>query len=94
MSLFDTPAIPVGSTILVTGVNGYTASHLAEQLLEYGYNVRGTVRDVEKHTWLAERFDEKFPKGAFNLVEVKDIAKNGAFDSVMKGKKPRCRRNR
>jgi nucleoside-diphosphate-sugar epimerase len=30
--------------VLVTGANGYTASHIILALLEAGYRVRGTVR--------------------------------------------------
>ena len=34
--------------VLITGVSGFIASHIVEQLLESGYQVRGTVRDPEK----------------------------------------------
>ena len=40
--------ISKGSTILLTGANGYIASHIADQLLERGYVVRGTARDETK----------------------------------------------
>jgi len=33
-------------TVLLTGASGYIAKHIALQLLESGYNVRGTVRDL------------------------------------------------
>ena len=35
-------------TILVTGINGYIAKHVARGLLERGYQVRGTVRALAK----------------------------------------------
>ena len=46
---FDNPAIPSGSTVLVTGVNGFLASHIADQFLRLGYSVIGTVRDAAKN---------------------------------------------
>ncbi|OQE17696.1 hypothetical protein PENFLA_c023G04025 [Penicillium flavigenum] len=38
--------IASGSLILVTGANGYIASHVVDQLLQLGYNVGGTASDV------------------------------------------------
>jgi nucleoside-diphosphate-sugar epimerase len=32
--------------VLVTGASGYIASHIVKQLLEKGYRVRGTVRNL------------------------------------------------
>jgi dihydroflavonol-4-reductase len=34
-------------TVLVTGANGYVGSHCVKILLEQGYNVRGSVRNVK-----------------------------------------------
>lgn len=81
------PAIPKESLVLVTGVNGYIASHIAEQLLEHGYRVRGTVRDAYKADYMHALFDEKYggEDAAFEVQIVKDMATDGAFDEVMKG---------
>ena len=35
-------------TVLVTGISGFIASHIARKLLDQGYAVRGTVRDKAK----------------------------------------------
>ena len=35
-------------TVLLTGATGYIAKHVALQLLEAGYHVRGSVRDVSR----------------------------------------------
>lgn len=78
-------AIPKNSLVLVTGVNGYIASHIAEQLLEHGYRVRGTVRDAYKADYMHALFDEKYGEDAFEVQIVKDMATDGAFDEVMKG---------
>lgn len=78
------PAIPSGSLILVTGVNGLIASHIAEQCLNAGYRVRGTTRDAKKNAWIKDV--ESFSKsGAFELVEVEDMTTDGAFDEAVKG---------
>lgn len=82
---FQTPAIPKGSTILVTGVNGLIGSHVADQLIKYGYKVRGTVREPSKHKWLQELFEKSYGPGNLELVSVKDMAAEGAFDEAVKG---------
>lgn len=43
------PAFVPGSTVVVIGANGYMAVEVCDKLLQAGYNVRGTVRDVKKH---------------------------------------------
>ncbi|KAL8951035.1 MAG: hypothetical protein Q9183_007487, partial [Haloplaca sp. 2 TL-2023] len=79
------PAMPPGSLVLVTGVNGYIGSHIAEQLLSHGYRVRGTVRDAYKADYMHAVFDEKHGH-AFEVQLVKDMAEEGAFDGVMRGR--------
>lgn len=81
------PAIPYGSTVVVTGCSGFIGSHVADQVLAAGYNVRGTSRDSRKNNWLKEYFDNKYGEGRFELVAVPDLAKEDAFDDVVKGKK-------
>ena len=34
--------------VLITGLSGFIASHVAAKLLDKGYHVRGTVRNLEK----------------------------------------------
>lgn len=80
-----TQALPKGSLVLVTGVNGYIASHIAKNLLDNSYRVRGTVRDAYKADYMRALFDEKYSKEAFEVEIVKDMAADGAFDEVMKG---------
>ena len=79
------PVIAPGSMILVTGANGYVASHVADQFLEAGYKVRGTVRDAKKSSWLQELFDQKYGPGKFETVVVEDMKVPGAFDEATKG---------
>ncbi|OLN96042.1 Aldehyde reductase 2-like protein 1 [Colletotrichum chlorophyti] len=68
-----TDTVPKGSTILVTGVNGFIGSHVADQLLERGYKVRGAVRDINKNKWLSDLFEKKYGKERFEFVAVPDM---------------------
>ncbi len=86
MTPLDNAVIPKGSLVLVTGANGLMGSHVAKQFLEYGYKVRGTVRDTTKFKWLVELFQKEYGKDSFELVHVDDLAAKGAFDKTVKGK--------
>ncbi|KAJ3820713.1 hypothetical protein F5880DRAFT_1615323 [Lentinula raphanica] len=73
--------VPPGSTVLVTGANGYIAAWIVRTLLEEGYRVRGTVRTRDKGRALQKIF-EKF-ETKFEFVVVPDITKDGAFDEAV-----------
>ncbi|PLB49885.1 NAD(P)-binding protein [Aspergillus steynii IBT 23096] len=76
--------IPFDSEVAVIGANGYIGVETCEKLLQAGYRVRGTVRDVEQQLWMRELFEKKWP-GKFNLVCVKDFEVEDAFDMAFKG---------
>ncbi|KAL3426764.1 aldehyde reductase protein [Phlyctema vagabunda] len=78
-------AIPLGSTVLVTGINGFVGSHVVDQLLLAGYKVRGTVRDPQKAAGLVKLWNEKYGEGKLELITVKDMAFPGAFDKAVAG---------
>lgn len=86
MSPIDQPAIPKGSTVLITGSNGFIGSNIADQFLKLGYKVRGTTRNPAKNTWVTKLFDAKYGPGNFDFVTVEEMAVDGAFDEAMKGK--------
>lgn len=44
-----------GHDVLITGINGFIASHLAEHLLQRDVSVRGTARRPAAAGWLAEQ---------------------------------------
>ncbi|KAH8900824.1 NAD(P)-binding protein [Thozetella sp. PMI_491] len=75
--------IKPGSWILVTGANGYIASHIVDILLELGFNVRGTVRDHKP--WLDKLFQDKYGKDKFESVLVPVMESSSAFDAAMEG---------
>jgi nucleoside-diphosphate-sugar epimerase len=85
MTKIEDPALPAGSLVLVTGVNGFIGSHVVNELLLNGYRVRGTVRDVSKASWVQPLYDSLHGDGKFELVEVKDLTAEGAYDEVLNG---------
>lgn len=74
------PTVQPGGLVLVTGANGYIASVTIKTLLDRGYQVRGTVRSVEKHGWMRDYFGP-----SFSLVEIPELSKPGCFDEAVKG---------
>ncbi|CAI6337888.1 unnamed protein product [Periconia digitata] len=81
----DNLAIPQGARVLVSGANGFIASHVVKQLLRNGYKVRGTVRNLKSSSWLIALFESQYGKGFVELVEVPDMAAKGAFDEAVRG---------
>ncbi len=75
--------IAPGEWILVTGANGYIASHIIDVLLDQGYNVRGTVRGTRP--WLNKYFENKYGTGRFETQDVPSIEKEAAFNESVKG---------
>ncbi|CAO2647881.1 Nn.00g088030.m01.CDS01 [Neocucurbitaria sp. VM-36] len=78
-----TVIVKPGATVFVTGVNGLIGSHIADQLLKKGYNVRGAVRGVEKNKWLAEYFNGRYEAVKFDMVDVPDMTSEGCYDNVL-----------
>lgn len=76
-----TPPAPV----LVTGGSGFVASHLVHQLLERGYPVRASVRDLSRADKVEPlRRLAKHAPGTLELFEA-DLLRPGAFDDAMAG---------
>ncbi|KAI3574561.1 hypothetical protein IWW34DRAFT_854714 [Fusarium oxysporum f. sp. albedinis] len=81
------PAILFGSTVVVIGTNGYMGIEACEKLLQAGFFVRGTVRDVEENRQcMYNLIDIKWPN-MFELVHMSDFEAEGAFDEAFKGAK-------
>ncbi|KAF6816903.1 NAD dependent epimerase/dehydratase [Colletotrichum plurivorum] len=85
MAPIENPAIPEGSVVVVTGANGYIASQIADQFIQAGYIVRGTVRNPKKSAWLVPHFEKVYGKGKFELHVVPDMQADGAYDEAIKG---------
>lgn len=86
MAPLENPAVPKGSVVLVTGANGLLGSHIAKQFLEYGFKVRGTVRNIEKNSWISTVFDKEYGQGNFELVELLDMTSEDALRKIAEGK--------
>ncbi|GKT50488.1 aldehyde reductase 2 [Colletotrichum spaethianum] len=85
MALIENPALPMGSIVVVTGANGYIASHIADQFIKKGYVVRGTVRNPTKSAWLVPHFEKAYGRGKFELHIVPDMQADDAYDEAIKG---------
>lgn len=72
-------------TVTVTGATGFIATELVKQLLEKGYDVRGTVRSLKNEENVAhlKALDAALP-GNLTLHEA-DLLQEGSFDNVVKG---------
>ncbi|KAH8693804.1 hypothetical protein BGW36DRAFT_383771 [Talaromyces proteolyticus] len=75
--------ISQGSRILVTGANGYIASHVCDILLGLGYDVRGTVRSEKP--WLDSYFEHKYGKGRFEAVVVPSLDSEDTWKAIVQG---------
>ncbi|KAI3445055.1 hypothetical protein Pfo_001720 [Paulownia fortunei] len=74
----------MGKLVCVTGASGYIASWLVKLLLERGYTVKGTVRNLSDprkvaHLMALEGAEERLHLYEANLLE------EGSFDSVVDG---------
>ncbi|KAM0425863.1 hypothetical protein ACHAPT_008801 [Fusarium lateritium] len=75
--------VPPQGLVLVTGVNGFIGSHIANHLLSLGYRVRGTVRSADKAAWITEVMDERNSSGHFEVVLVPDVTAAGAWSKAV-----------
>ncbi|KAF3766421.1 NAD(P)-binding protein [Cryphonectria parasitica EP155] len=69
--------------VLLTGGSGFIAAHVLETLLQRGHSVVTTVRSQDK----AKKIHDAHPsigKDKLETLIVPDIAKEGAFDEVVK----------
>jgi nucleoside-diphosphate-sugar epimerase len=64
-------------------VNGYVASHIADQLLAHGYAVRGTARDETKLHLALTALRTRHPHSVVEGVVVPDMAAEHAFDAAV-----------
>ena len=88
LAMSDLPiAIPKGSKILITGIAGFLAGHIAKQLLDRGFKVRGTVRDTSAAKWVTdEMFAEATQRGDLELAALDfTTASDSDYEAAVKG---------
>ena len=70
--------------VLVTGATGFVAAEIVRQLLEAGYSVRGTTRNVTQAVQDGHLTDLPGAAERLELVEA-DLVEPGAFDEAVVG---------
>ena len=63
--------------VLVTGASGYIASHCIKVLLEKGFNVKGSVRDLKKVDIYKNYFDDLLNKENLEFCELNLLSDRG-----------------
>ena len=75
----------MSDTILVTGLSGFIASHVAAKLLDKGYNVRGTVRNLNKGGRIVDALKAAgHNTGNLELVEA-DLKSDAGWKEAVQG---------
>jgi dihydroflavonol-4-reductase len=73
------------NTVLITGVSGFLGSHTAIQLLERGYKVVGTLRNMSR----APEIKQVISKHTSNIDQLSfaraDLMDEQVWDGLMKG---------
>jgi nucleoside-diphosphate-sugar epimerase len=70
--------------ILITGITGYIGSHIALQLLELGYQVRGSVRSLTKAEALKTTLSKLVDTSRLSFVEA-DLLNPESWRAAMDG---------
>ena len=84
-------SVEPGSLVLITGINGHIASAIAMRLLQKGYKVRGTVRELKRAQFIQKEFSKY--AGNLHIVEVPVITAPNAFTEALKGTSLLCQRH-
>jgi dihydroflavonol-4-reductase len=81
------PQVP--QTVLLTGASGYIAKHIALQLLEAGYHVRGTVRSLSRAAEVTEavrpHLSDPEPLAERLSFVALDLMSDDGWDAAMTG---------
>ncbi|WP_378940902.1 SDR family oxidoreductase [Mesorhizobium sp. ANAO-SY3R2] len=74
------------TTILVTGIGGFLAGHIAQQLLEQGHAVRGTVRRIDTAPQIAARLCRQLSGDKSRLEFAKaDLCQDDGWAQAVEG---------
>ena len=71
--------------VLLTGISGYIGNHCAVELLNNGYSVRGSVRNLSKKEAVIEAINKQIdPKDNLEFCEL-DLLEDKGWDKAMEG---------
>ncbi|KAI9170544.1 putative uncharacterized oxidoreductase [Paramyrothecium foliicola] len=73
---------PSEETILVTGANGYVTLHIINQLLQAGYNVRGTVRSQKASDQVRATFP-RYWGAQLQIAFVTDLTCPESYNNIL-----------
>ncbi|XP_062115472.1 phenylacetaldehyde reductase-like [Humulus lupulus] len=73
-----------GKVVCVSGASGYIASWLVKLLLQYGYNVKGSVRDLNYSNKIEHLVALDGAKERLHLFK-ENLMEKGSFDSAING---------
>ncbi len=74
----------MAKTVLVTGISGFIAKHVALEFLKTGYKVGGTVRSKAKGKKVAETLKKHFDKAEVEIFEA-DLSSDAGWKEAVKG---------
>lgn len=74
----------MAKTVLVTGISGFIAKHVALEFLKAGYQVRGTVRSRAKAAKVTETLAKHADVEKLEIVEA-DLNGDAGWDEAMQG---------
>jgi dihydroflavonol-4-reductase len=75
---------PAGTLVVVTGASGFIALHCVRELLERGYRVRGTVRDLASEPLLRKALAPLDPGERLSFVGA-DLLRDTGWGEAMRG---------
>src|SRR5664279_781628 len=76
---------PSSTTVLVSGATGYIATHCILQLLEQGYKVRGTIRNLSREEQLRKALAEHVDADKRLEFVVADLLKDDGWEAALRG---------
>src|ERR1051326_1506143 len=79
------PSSPSSTTVLVTGAGGFIAMHCMLQLLEQGYHVRGTLRNMSREAGLRKTLAEHVDAGQRLEFVTADLLADEGWDAAVGG---------
>lgn len=77
----------MADTVLVTGISGFIAKHLALRLLQAGYQVRGTLRRLDRAAEVRAALSPHLPPEALDRLAFAeaDLEADAGWDAAMQG---------